>query len=133
MSLNVIEAIVSASAGRQRTLLRRLLTTHAVTNLEDARQCITWYCMRWTIEQTFRTIKSKGLNLESSLIEEASRLVVIVMAHVGCSASHATDAGAKGKTLRPATDVFYGSRNRGSPSCQPTLEEKQRSKRIPMR
>ena len=36
----------------------RLLTTHTVTTLEQARQIVAWYRMRWTIEQVFRSMKS---------------------------------------------------------------------------
>lgn len=47
-----------------------ILTTHEVTGFEDAKQIANWYCQRWHIEQLFRTIKKKGINIESSQIED---------------------------------------------------------------
>ena len=47
----------------------RLLTTHAVETLADALQIVKWYQARWEIEQFFRTLKSKGLNVEESQLE----------------------------------------------------------------
>lgn len=43
----------------------RLLTTHSVTTLADARQITRYYRERWTIEQLFRTMKTKGFNIEA--------------------------------------------------------------------
>src|SRR3546814_17519832 len=40
--------------------LWRLLTTHAVTDVADARRITGFYRQRWTIEQLFRTLKTKG-------------------------------------------------------------------------
>lgn len=46
-----------------------LLTSHLVTNVPKALQIVNWYCFRWTIEQVFRTLKLKGLNIEQSQTE----------------------------------------------------------------
>lgn len=43
-----------------------LITSHEVTTVEQAMKVVNWYSQRWAIEQTFRTLKSEGLNLESS-------------------------------------------------------------------
>lgn len=43
----------------------RLLTTHAVTTLTDAKQITGFYRARWMIEQLFRTMKSKGFDIEA--------------------------------------------------------------------
>jgi hypothetical protein len=50
----------------------RLLTTHTVTMLEQARQIVAWYRMRWIIEQVFRSMKSDCLRIEDSQIEDAN-------------------------------------------------------------
>jgi len=47
----------------------RLLTTHALTALEQAMQVIRWYQLRWIIEELFRVLKQQGLNLEASQLE----------------------------------------------------------------
>ena len=42
-----------------------LLTTHRVTDIADARRIIGFYRLRWTIEQLFRTMKTKGFDVEA--------------------------------------------------------------------
>jgi len=44
-----------------RPVLWILLTTHKVESLEDALRIVGWYRARWTIEQVFRTMKTKAL------------------------------------------------------------------------
>ena len=47
-----------------------LLTTHAVSSLSAARLIIGFYRERWTIEQLFRVMKTKGFDIESCQVEE---------------------------------------------------------------
>jgi hypothetical protein len=46
-----------------------LLTSHVVESIEQALQIVQWYRWRWLIEQTFRTLKVKGLDIENSQVE----------------------------------------------------------------
>jgi hypothetical protein len=48
----------------------RLLTTHEVTTLAQARQITRFYRQRWTIEQLFRVMKTKGFDIEAVRIAE---------------------------------------------------------------
>jgi hypothetical protein len=48
----------------------RLLTTHAIADLEQALRILDLYRQRWTIEQLFRVLKTKGFDIESSRIED---------------------------------------------------------------
>ena len=48
----------------------------------EARQIITWYRMRWTIEQVFRSLKSHCLDIETSQMEKAAgflKLAVVAL------------------------------------------------------
>jgi len=56
-----------------------LLTTHIVKTKEDALQIVRWYCLRWNIEQLFRTLKKQGLDIESSQVETAEGLMKLVV------------------------------------------------------
>ena len=44
----------------------RLLTTHTVTTLDEARRIVDLYRMRWTIEEFFRTLKTAGFDIEAA-------------------------------------------------------------------
>ena len=57
----------------------RLLTTHKVKSARKARQVIAWYSLRWIIEQLFRTLKTQGLDVESSMLENGASLERLVM------------------------------------------------------
>ena len=48
----------------------RILTTRAVTNVEEAMQIIGWYKQRWYIEQVHRLLKTEGFRIESSQLEQ---------------------------------------------------------------
>jgi Transposase DDE domain len=66
----------------QEPVYWRLLTTHAVTTAAEAQQIVAWYRMRWHIEQLFRALKSHGLRVEDSQMEEArsfTKLAVVAL------------------------------------------------------
>ena len=51
----------------------RLLTTHPVADAADARRIVSFYRQRWIIEELFRTLKTKGFDIEAlRLIEGGS-------------------------------------------------------------
>ncbi len=60
----------------------RLLTTHSVNDLADAERILGFYRQRWTIEQLFRTMKSKGFDVEAMRIaadEPYEKLAIAVL------------------------------------------------------
>jgi Transposase DDE domain len=58
----------------------RLLTTHAVSNLQDARRIIDLYRMRWTVEEFFRLLKTAGFDIENADIGEPQAMIKFVTA-----------------------------------------------------
>jgi len=58
----------------------RLLTTHAVTNLGEARRIVDLYRMRWVIEEFFHTLKTAGFNVEAADIGDPRVMVKFVAA-----------------------------------------------------
>jgi hypothetical protein len=57
----------------------RLLTTHTIETLADARQVVGWYRLRWTIEQVFRSLKSHCLRIEDSQMQQAGCFIKLAM------------------------------------------------------
>jgi len=55
---------------KKNGVIWRLYTTHTVDNESQALQIIAWYKMRWYIEQIFRLLKSDGIRIEESQLEE---------------------------------------------------------------
>jgi hypothetical protein len=75
LTLNIVEVNeVDPPANVKEPVLWRLYTTHAVTSLDEAAVIVDLYRRRWTIEQLFRTVKSKGLDVENSLIADGEAL-----------------------------------------------------------
>jgi Transposase DDE domain len=58
----------------------RLLTTHAVTSLGEARRIVELYRMRWTIEEFFRTLKTAGFDIENADIGDPEVMINFVAA-----------------------------------------------------
>lgn len=109
-----------------------MLTTHTLNTLEQARQCIAWYCQRWHIEQLFRTLKRQGLDIESSLIEDGGRLEKLAV--LGMSAAVRTmqlTLAREGQTSRPAGDAFSEEEIELLHHVGPTLEGKTAKQKNP--
>jgi Transposase DDE domain len=58
----------------------RLMTTHAVTTVAEAIEIANLYRRRWAIEQLFRTMKTKGFDVENVRIEDEAPLKTLAMA-----------------------------------------------------
>jgi len=55
-----------------------LLTTHAVDSAAEAMRIVGWYRLRWIIEQVFRTMKTDGVDVETSQITTPRSLLKLV-------------------------------------------------------
>ena len=58
----------------------RLLTTHPVPTVGEARRIVDLYRMRWTIEEFFRTLKTAGFDIEEADIGEPQVMTNFVTA-----------------------------------------------------
>lgn len=58
----------------------RLLTTHEVASLSEARRIVDLYRMRWTIEEFFHTLKTAGFNIEAADIGDPQVMIKFVAA-----------------------------------------------------
>jgi hypothetical protein len=86
ITVNVVEAkeIARNVPKGEKPIHWVLFTTHTITCMEDALQIIYWYSLRWQIELLFATIKSTGLDVESSELErgDALKKLCVIALHV---------------------------------------------------
>ena len=93
-----------------------LLTTHQVNDIADARRIIGFYRLRWNIEQLFRTMKTKGFDVEALRQEPdgpLEKLVTVIL--IAAIRVMQIVAERDGEGRRPLRDVF-------DPDDQPVLE-----------
>lgn len=74
VELFAIEVIERNPPPGESAINWRLLTTHEVTTVAQALTVIGWYRERWHIEQLFRTVKTQGLGIEQSVVEDGEAL-----------------------------------------------------------
>lgn len=84
-----------------------LLTSIPVLNAEQALQIVQYYRWRWVIEQLFRTLKSQGLNIESSNIQKGESLMKLsVLALIAATQIMQLVQARDGKTNQDIQAVF---------------------------
>ena len=94
----------------------RLLTTHSVTTLGQARRVIDLYRLRWIIEEFFRTLKTAGFDIEAADISEPQAMINFVAAATIAAVTVKQLVQARdGNTDQRLTDAF-------DPDDQPILE-----------
>jgi hypothetical protein len=85
----------------------RLYTTLAVETAEQALNVIKYYKLRWRIEELFRTLKTEGLNFESSELEKGTSLRKLLITSLVAAVEIMQMKQARdGKTEEAATLVF---------------------------
>lgn len=87
----------------------RLLTTRPVENAAQAWEMVALYRRRWAIEQLFRTLKTKGFDIEGLKIQDSEPRNKLITATFIAALTiqqlvHARDGGPQ--PLRPASDAF---------------------------
>lgn len=94
----------------------RLLTTHEVTDLDQARRIVERYRMRWTIEEYFHTLKTAGFNIEAADLGDPQVMIKFVAAAAVAAVTVMQLVKARdGTTGQNLTDAF-------DPQDQPILE-----------
>lgn len=76
LDVYVVEVQERASSviGKEKPVHWVLVTSHPVASMDQAMQIVEWYRWRWDIEQTFRLLKSRGMDIESSGLQTYERL-----------------------------------------------------------
>ncbi len=109
--LTLVDVREDAAPAGETPVHWRLITTRPVSNAAEAFAVADLYRRRWTIEQLFRTLKTKGFDIEGVLVEEQAPLRNLVMAALIAAVTiqqlvHARDGDQAPGPLRPLTDAF---------------------------
>lgn len=80
VTLTIVDIRETSTPQDGKPIHWRLLTTHSVTNLGEARRVIDYYRMRWTIEEFFHTLKTAGFDVEAADIGDPQAMIKFVTA-----------------------------------------------------
>jgi Transposase DDE domain len=116
VELTLIEAREIDPPAGETALHWRLLSTRAVRTLAEAEQALAFYRQRWSIEQLFRVMKTRGFGIEAAALQEDASLKNLACATLIAAVQvqqmlHDRD----GKAGRPMADVF-------EPADRPLIE-----------
>lgn len=116
ISLTLVDIRETSQPEDSEPIHWRLLTTHSVTTLGEARRIVDLYRMRWTIEEFFRTLKTAGFNIEDADISNPKPMTNFVAAATIAAVTVMQLVRAReGTTSQILTDAF-------DPTDQPILE-----------
>jgi Transposase DDE domain len=111
-----------------KPIIWRLLTTMPVCGQPDefaaAQEIVQLYRLRWRIEQVFRAMKSDGLRLEETQVQEASRLFKLAAIAFVAASRTIQLVDARDGSQRPASDVADEELIAAAEVIGPTLEGK---------
>ena len=94
----------------------RLLTTHVLTNPDQARRIVELYRKRWVVEEYFRTLKTAGFDIEDADIGKPEVMIKFVAAAAVAAVTIMQLVRAReGMTQQGVADAFQ-------PDDQPVLE-----------
>jgi len=116
IALTVVDVRETSTPQDGKPVHWRLLTTHTVANLGEARRIVDLYRMRWTIEEFFHTIKTAAFNIEAADIGDPKVMIKFVTAATVAAVTVMQLVKARdGTTGQSLADAF-------DPADQPILE-----------
>ena len=134
VSINVVlvQELSGTIPAGEEAICWRLLTTHPVNSVEDALQIIDWYKLRWLIEQLFRILKNKGLQVEDCQLETGLALKKLtIMALDTATKVLQLVQEREGKNGSPAQNIFQEDEIGFIEQLQPRLEGKTEKQKNP--
>jgi hypothetical protein len=107
LALGLVEVreVAPPPAGTE-PVLWRLLTTLPVEGSEAAREIPRLYCLRWRIEEVFRTLKSDGMKIEDSQVQDAQHLFRLTALAIAAAVRILQLVDARDGSSRPMSDVL---------------------------
>ena len=105
ITISLVEAIETDPPEGQPPLHWRLLTTLPAQTEAEAAEIVRLYRLRWRIEQTFRMLKTHGLQIEDVQTAEPHRLFNLAALAVAAAVRIIQLVDARDGSSRPASDV----------------------------
>lgn len=105
LGVTLVEAVEINAPPGATPLHWRLLTTLAATHESDAAEIVRLYRLRWRIEQSFRMLKTHGLQIEDAQTADPHRLFNLAALATGAAVRIIQLVDARDGSERPATDV----------------------------
>lgn len=103
----------------------RLLTSHKIADVADARRIVGFYRHRWIIEQLFRTLKTKGFDLEAVRVADDGPFEKLVTASLIAAVTVLQLVRERdGAANRPLQDAFDPDEQAAIEAIGATLEGK---------
>jgi hypothetical protein len=109
----------------------RLLTTHDVNDFAAARWICGLYCQRWTIEELFRTLKTRGFDIERVGIAEEPFEKLSIAALIAALSVLQLVRERDGVSKRPLEDVFHADEQASLEATCQELEGKTAKQKNP--
>lgn len=75
VTLAVVDVREISAPGHGKPIHWRLLTTHPVASIADARRIVDLYRMRWVVEEYFHTQKTGGFDIEAADISDPKAMI----------------------------------------------------------
>ena len=122
VTLTLVEVVEADPPAGETALHWRLLTTLAADTLAAAQDIVGCYRLRWRIEQSFRMLKSDGLQLEECQTTDTHRLFNLAALALGAAVRIIQLVDARDGSTRPASDVATASEIATARALGPTLE-----------
>jgi hypothetical protein len=125
VTLSLVEAYEVDAPADAPVIHWRLLTTHTVTSFAKAREMTGFYRQRWTIEQLFRVMKTKGFDIEAVRMEDTEPFENLAAATlVAAIEVQQMVRDRDGLAGRPATDVIDAADQPALQAISKSLEGK---------
>lgn len=124
LTLTLVEVVERDPPAGEAALHWRLLTTLAADTLAAAADIVDCYRLRWRIEQSFRMLKTDGLQLEDSQTTDTHRLFNLAALALGAAVRVIQLVDARDGSHRPASDVATAAEISAAVALGPTLEGK---------
>lgn len=124
VTLHVVEAREVNAPSGATPICWRLLTTHEVKDFATARWVCGLYCHRWTIEELFRVLKTRGFDIERVGISEEPFEKLSIAAMIAAVSILQLVRERDGRSNRPLEDVFQPDEQAALEAVSEQLEGK---------